>query len=120
MRLDLFYFDGGSATEEPESIAISSSKVAVDIPRNQPWAPFEVAVPREALERGGVRANQMLVYFQLEPPLDGRSVLDLDDVEFLEWRPAAAMPEGFRQIAWARNTGDAPVSLQFDGLSAVR
>ncbi|MCU7854131.1 MAG: hypothetical protein KZQ79_00295, partial [Candidatus Thiodiazotropha sp. (ex Lucinoma borealis)] len=60
-------------------------------------------------------------YFVLEPPSTGRKVtLDIDDVAFVEWRQASAMPQRFGQYEFIHNPGEQAVDLSFQALRSDR
>ena len=105
MRVDLYHFDDSDPTEDPESTKIGRLTLPFDIPRDNQWHEIELAIePASLVGDNGQRANQLMPYVQLEPPADGKSRLDIDAVEVIEWRKSDAMPDRFGAYDYVRNT----------------
>lgn len=106
MRVDLYHFDDKDPTEDPSSTKIGRVTFPFDLPRDGAWHVVELPIPPEALVgEGGLAANQLMPYVQLEVPASGKSRLDVDALEIIEWRRADAMPDRFGVYDYVRNTG---------------
>jgi hypothetical protein len=106
VRVDLYHFDDSDPTEDPESTKIGRLTLPFDIARDNQWHEVELAIePPSLVGDNGQRANQLMPYVQLEPPADGKSRLDIDAVEVIEWRKSDAMPDRFGAYDYVRNTG---------------
>src|SRR5262249_32624148 len=95
MRIDLYNFDDTDPTEDPQSGTIGRLDRPLAVPADGAWHAIEVAIDPAALNAKGLRANQLMPYVQLDPPKSGRTHLDVDDLEVLEWRRADAMPDRY-------------------------
>jgi poly-gamma-glutamate capsule biosynthesis protein CapA/YwtB (metallophosphatase superfamily) len=106
MRVDLYNFNDSDPTEDPTSVKIGRVTFPFDLPRDGEWHVVELPIAPEALiGEGGLRANQLMPYVQLDVPASGKSRLDVDALEIIEWRRADAMPDRFGVYDFIRNTG---------------
>ncbi len=62
--------------------------------------------------------NMVLIYLRLDKPYKSKTTLDIDELEFLEWRPAGLMPERYGFFDFVRNSGDSDQELEVSGLPA--
>ncbi len=106
MRVDLYHFDDSDPTEDPTSLQIGRITLPLDVPRDGQWHEVELPVETDALVgTGGLRANQLMPYVQLDVPTKGNSHLDVDALEIIEWRRGDAMPDRFGAYDYVRNSG---------------
>lgn len=106
MRVDLYHFDDSDPTEDPQSTKIGRVTFPFDVPRDNAWHVVELPIAPEALVGdNGLRANQLMPYVGLEVPASGKSRLDVDALEIIEWRRADAMPDRLGVYDYIRNTG---------------
>jgi hypothetical protein len=106
MRVDLYNFNDTDPTEDPASTKIGRVTFPFDLPRDNEWHVVELPIAPEALiGENGLRANQLMPYVQLEVPASGKSRLDVDALEIIEWRRANAMPDRFGVYDYVKNTG---------------
>lgn len=106
MRVDLYNFNDSDPTEDPSSTKIGRVTFPFDLPRDGEWHVVELAIPPESLVGdGGLRANQLMPYVQLEVPASGKSRLDVDALEIIEWRKADGMPDRYGAYDYIKNTG---------------
>ncbi|MDQ3333974.1 MAG: CapA family protein [Myxococcota bacterium] len=106
MRVDLYNFNDTDPTEDPASTKIGRVTFPFDLPRDNEWHVVELPIAPEALVgENGLRANQLMPYVQLEVPASGKSRLDVDALEIIEWRRANAMPDRFGVYDYIKNTG---------------
>lgn len=115
-----FRFDDTDPTADPTSTVLAQQTVAIQIASGGTWQPVEIAIPPALLATGGITANQILFYIQLFPPTLGKAMLDIDELELIEWRSASEMPARFGAFSRVKNTGNASVSLHFDGMPIER
>lgn len=102
VRIDLFHFDDTDPTEDPDSVSLGRLELPIDIPHDGAW--HAVELPFDATAPAG-RANQVMPYVELSPPASGKSDLDVDAFEVIEWRRADQMPDRFGAYDYARNLG---------------
>ena len=119
MRVDLYHFDDSDPTEDPESTKIGRVTFPFDLPRDGAWHVVELPIAPEALigDRG-LRANQLMPYVQLDVPASGKSRLDVDALEIIEWRRADAMPDRFGAYDYVRNNGTRDQTLRVNTQAA--
>ncbi|MCU7841600.1 MAG: CapA family protein [Candidatus Thiodiazotropha sp. (ex Troendleina suluensis)] len=121
IRLDVYDFDDTDPTADPESELIASITEPFALPADGAWHQIDWPIPESALKAGPLIGDMVNFYFVLEPPSTGRKVtLDIDDVAFVEWRQASAMPQRFGQYEFIHNPGEQPVDLSFQALRSDR
>ncbi len=119
IRYDIYHFDDTNPAEDPDSVLIDSLTQPVDLKSDGEWRQFDMAVPKSSLRSGELNANMVNFYIVLDPPATGsKTVLDVDDIEFVEWRQASAMPQRFGRYELVRNLGPQPVTLRYKVLQA--
>ncbi len=112
LRLDFYHFDDTNPTEDPSSEQLAS----VSLPLQNVgahWRRASLSVDPEALT-GRDDANMVMIYVTLSVPENGEATLDLDELQWVEWRQVSELPAGVpRAFTWLRNES-APrvVSLQ--------
>lgn len=111
-----FRFDDTDPTADPTSTVLAQQTVNIPVSPGGTWQPVEIAISPALLANGAITANQILFYIQLFPPTLGKAMLDIDALELIEWRSASEMPARFGEFSRVKNTGNAPVSLQFEGM----
>ncbi len=114
-RFDIYEFDDTNPTEDPESVLVNS--VSLPFEAGADWQRVVVPITEEMLSSGQVTGNMLNFYFVLDPPPSGRTaVLEIDAVEFIEWRLAGQMPERFGAYQWIRNDSATDLQLDFSAL----
>ena len=102
IRADLYHFDDLDPTEDPESTLLHSVELPFTPGRDA--EPLLLDLPLDAYrEVNGLTPNAVLLYVTLSPPATGSTLLLVDDVGFIEWRDAAAEPEGWAALDWLRD-----------------
>ena len=109
-----YLFDDTDPTADPSSTVLAQETVTLKIAPGATWQVVELPIPLTD------SANQILFSLQLFPPAQGSATLDVDGLEFLEWRSASEMPPRFGAFSRVKNTGSTAVQLRFDGLPIVR
>lgn len=106
VRLALYHFDDLDPTEDPESTLLRELSLPFDPPRG--GGEVLLDLDDEAMAPvDGLAPNAGLLYVSLSPGDDCRARLRVDEVEVIEWRPAAEEPPGWAAIDWIRSTGAA-------------
>jgi len=108
VRAVLYSFDDSDTSEDPVSTKLDT----LDFPFDPRTGDIEVRIPADKLGGDAAAANMVLLYIGLEPPRSGSVRLEVDDVMFVEWRRADAMPSQIGAYEFVRNDGDAPQDLQ--------
>jgi poly-gamma-glutamate capsule biosynthesis protein CapA/YwtB (metallophosphatase superfamily) len=120
VRIDFYTFDDQNPTEDPSSAIVGSSEYPIDVPIDGLWHDLDIPIPQATLGEKSV-ANMVLFYVRLSPReggAPGAAIVDLDDLAFVEWRPAAAMPPGFGDYGFLRNAGAGAREVTFRFLPA--
>lgn len=112
LRLDLYHFDDIDPTVEPESELLRS----VDLPLvldDRGWQEQVIDLDAATFEPvGGLIPNAALLYVFLDSPDHTNTVLRIDDLELIEWRPADAGPTRPVRADYVRgDPGSATLSL---------
>jgi len=115
VRVDLYHFDDTDPTEEPESTLLGGVERELPVSPGASWQVVELDLTEAMRLEETPPTNAVLLYVQLERPSKGEASLDLDELEFIEWRPASRMPERFGFYTHVRNEGEAARSLSFEG-----
>lgn len=116
LRVDSYWFYDGNPLEDPVSEFLGQQKYDIKISQED-WQTIEI--PYELLKEGDKQANSIMVYIELNPPSKNswpESILDVDDLEVIEWRDASLMPDIYGAYTHVKNTGE-PLRLEFDVLS---
>ncbi len=117
VRFDIYEFDDTNPTEDPESVLLLRHVMPLTV-TNSKSESREVAFDPLKLT-GSDRANMVMIYLMMDPPPEGSSNLEIDDLSVVEWRQASAMPEIHGAFTHAKST-DGDISLTFEALSAQR
>ncbi len=120
VRVVLYHFDDTDPTEDPESILLGEVERDLPVASDAGWRTVEWELTEAMHLEGTPPTNAVLLYVQLAPPEKGDATLDIDELDFIEWRPAGLMPERFGLYTHVRNEGEALHSLGFDGLPLSR
>ncbi len=113
VRLVLYYFDDLNPTEDPESTVLGEVELSAE-PGTATGELLLDVDPSAFAPVGGLRPNAALLYVSVEPPEAGASVVRVDDVALIEWRPAAEEPSGWGALDWVR--APAGTTLEVDVL----
>ncbi len=113
VRFDVYHFDDSNPTEDPESNLLRSEELVISVTPDNEWHETSVDVPARVFRpAGALDANAMLLNLGLEPPAKGEAILRLDDVQFIEWRSAAGVPDGFYAVDALRVAAGATVEVE--------
>lgn len=103
VRLDLYHVSDADPTEEPFNIKLREVEISVGMVEGE-WRQTLVDIPDSAMEPlNGMMPNAAIVNILLEPPLRQTTVVRLDRLELVEWRPAASQPTGFGVVDLVRS-----------------
>ena len=109
VQFTVYHFDDTNPTEDPESQLLRTREYALPIPNDDEWHEVLFDVPDEVFSDAGLLpANAFLIYLTLRPPVSGRTTLRADDLQFIEWRAAGDLPDGFYGMDAARGAAGAP------------
>lgn len=101
----LYHFDDTNPTEDPESDVVGT--VELELPEVPAGGFSTVDLPVDAPELGpSGRANMVLLYVGFDHAR-GDVALDVDDLAFVEWRPASKGRGIFGHYDFVRNDGPA-------------
>lgn len=111
LRVDNYFFDDSTPNEDAVSELLSQQFFPLEFPQDGEWHLVEIPFSPDA--GSGEREVRMILPYIIMAPTDRYdAVLDLDGLEFIEWRDAAPLENGTDpQLmgAWnyARNIGPA-------------
>jgi len=107
LRLDLYAFDDSNPTEDPSSALVSELRMPLPVAGDGQWHDVAIAVSAASLQTDGARANMVMINLGLGVPTESAlSTLDVDQLVFVEWRAAAAMPDRWGVYELVRNVGE--------------
>jgi len=115
LRIETFLFDDTALTEDPTSTALANVDLPIPVPPDGAWHVIDVPIPRGVLGAPGGTANMAFFHMRLEPSADATTTFDVDDVQFVEWRRAAGMPDRYGFFELVRNDGAAAMDLSASG-----
>jgi hypothetical protein len=113
-RIELFHFDDSNLTESPSSDALATLDMPISIEEGGDWQEVDLRVDSDKL---GPLANAVAFRFRFAPEVGRAGALDVDDVAFVEWRPAARMLDRMARYDLVRNDGPEARELSFRGFS---
>lgn len=117
VRFDVFHFDDSNPTADPNSLLLRRRDLDLTIPADDLWHEIVFDIPASVLaDAGPFEANAVLLYMGLAPAGEF-SVLLVDDVQVIEWRAAADLPDGFHDVDVLRSAvpGTLPLTLERTG-----
>ena len=98
VHVTLLHFDDIDPTLDPVTTTLHELELPLEI-RGWGWQEVLVDLPAEALEPvDGLRPNAAIVKFELPPPPFRSSLVQLDEIEFVEWRPARGDLGAYRRV----------------------
>jgi poly-gamma-glutamate capsule biosynthesis protein CapA/YwtB (metallophosphatase superfamily) len=120
LRLVAYHFDDTNPTEDPESVVLHDIVVPVNAPADGHWHGASVEVSAAQLDDAGRTGNMVLIYAGAKPaasdgPQSKVDRLDLDDIEFVEWRPSKDLPDGWHPYDFVRNAGANHLTVTLQG-----
>jgi hypothetical protein len=113
--LDVYSFDDANPTEDPDSTLLRTVEYTWSVPADSSWHAVLLDIPASAFDPGptGLPANMAMFYVALYPPASGATELLVDDLQFVEWREAALLPDGFFSVDALRSlSGSVTVDLE--------
>jgi poly-gamma-glutamate capsule biosynthesis protein CapA/YwtB (metallophosphatase superfamily) len=116
VRLDIYEFDDSNPTEDPSSVLLNRIERSVSVEAGAGWQVVEVEISNDDLTFGGLRGNMATFYVTFGPPSSGMSTLDVDELAFIEWRPAAENPSHWGAYGFVRNHSEDRRELEFEVL----
>jgi poly-gamma-glutamate capsule biosynthesis protein CapA/YwtB (metallophosphatase superfamily) len=101
LKLDFYRFDDTDPTEDPSSEIVSSTVLPLSVPDDRGWHLLELPIDPATLGPESI-ANMVLFYIRLSAA-GSTTVLDIDDMSLIEWRPAAQMRDAFGAYDFLKN-----------------
>ena len=119
-RVAVYYFDNRNPTEESTTVFLKIIELPIAIPHDGEWHEVDLPLTTDELDEESHDAIAVMLYFRIDyPGRDDVTTLDIDDLSFIEWREAAAMPDRFGDYDWVRNNGDGAVEIRAPGRGAT-
>ena len=115
LRVASYHFDDSDPTEDPDSLLLHDIDHTVAVPADGSWHEISFDITPAELDQGDVIGNMVLLYAGPQETSPSHTI-NLDDLEFVEWRQASAMPDEWGPYDYVRNPGDQPVTATFHGL----
>ena len=97
---------------------LGSIRVPLPAQVSPDWHLLEVALPAAKFAKIVPTPNAVMVYIELAPPTEDETELDIDDLEFVEWRQANLMPQFFGHFTLAKNAADSAAMLRVPMLAS--
>jgi poly-gamma-glutamate capsule biosynthesis protein CapA/YwtB (metallophosphatase superfamily) len=107
IKVDLYAFDDANPAEDPTSELIDTIDFALPLTAGDPWKDLLFDIPQDKLGPSS-KANMAIFSLRLEP---GAASLDVDDLEFIEWRTPSASFDRFGKYDYVRNLGTSAIRL---------
>jgi poly-gamma-glutamate capsule biosynthesis protein CapA/YwtB (metallophosphatase superfamily) len=95
VRLEAYYFDGTNPTEDPTSTLLRTLELPVPVPEDGAWHEVLLDIPASFFSAVGPYLPDMVLPYVGLAPLSGDTDARFDGVQFLEWRAARSLPDGF-------------------------
>ncbi|WP_370949496.1 CapA family protein [Amycolatopsis sp. cg5] len=108
LRIASYHFDDSDPTEDPDSRLVRDIDHTAQVPSDGAW--HEIGFDLTSAELG----NMVLLYAGVRGD-SAMDTVDLDDLEFVEWRPPSGDWAPYDHV---RNHGDTPVTATFDSLGS--
>jgi poly-gamma-glutamate capsule biosynthesis protein CapA/YwtB (metallophosphatase superfamily) len=104
LRLDTYSVEDSDPTAAPQSERLDGRVFDLNVERDGKWHDCVLDLPPDLFEptAGQAEVDALLVYAGLEPPEVAEAVLLVDDLEFIEWRRADDLPDGFYSFTAVR------------------
>lgn len=115
LRVVSYHFDDTDPTEDPESRVLRTLDRTIAVPSDGRWHEISFALSPAELDQGGLTGNMVLLYAGPQETSSGHTV-NVDDLEFVEWRPATTVPDEWDDYDYVRNPGADAVTATFRGL----
>ena len=115
LRVVSYHFDDSDPTEDPESRVVHTIDRTDSVPSDGQWHEISFDLTPADLDQGTLTGNMVLLYAGPQETASGHT-LNVDDLEFVEWRPANTVPDEWDSYDYVRNPGAAAVTATFRGL----
>lgn len=113
VRFDVYDFDDSDPTTDAESRLVRSRRLTLPLEPDDEWHEVLFDLPAEVLAADAENEpNSVMFYLGMDPPASGNSVLLVDDLQFIEWREADRLPDGFYAVDAARAQNPATVAIR--------
>lgn len=107
LRLDVYALEDEDPTAEPESVRLRTQALDVPISADDQWHRVLLDLPAEVFAATDeLDAEAVLLYVDLSPPDTGEAILFVDNLEFIEWRAADTLPDGFHAFTSVRTVNE--------------
>jgi hypothetical protein len=119
VRLDLYHFDDTNPTEDPESVILRTRELPIEVARDGQWHEVVLEIPAEIFaDVGGLEVNALLLNLGLAPPKSEECTWLVDDLQFIEWRRAADLPDTYQAVDALRTESGVAASLVIEQIGA--
>jgi poly-gamma-glutamate capsule biosynthesis protein CapA/YwtB (metallophosphatase superfamily) len=100
VRFEVYHFDDSSPIDPTVNELLRDVEIPYAIPADGAWHEVLIDLTPDVLAPGpiGEEANELFFELVLDAPQEGKTILFADDVQFLEWREAEFLPDGFFQV----------------------
>ncbi len=113
VRVAYYHFDDTDPTVAPVSDLVRERDYPLDAKHGDLWRDLWVHLPAADLADAddGRPVNAAMLYLMMAPATKRDTSIHLDDLELIEWRPAADQPALWGAWDYARSVGDGAVEI---------
>ncbi len=114
VRLAYYHFDDADPTVDPVSDLIRERDYPIDAAHGDLWRDVWIHLPDADLspDGDGREVNAAMLYLVMAPATKRYTSMHFDDVELVEWRPAAEQPARWGAWDYARSEADDALDLE--------
>ncbi len=103
VRLDGYEVVDAIPTRNPQSTLLLRLRLPLNVPADGAWHEVTVDLPQDVLTTPAGEVQAVMFYFGVTPASQ-QTVVGLDDIAFIEWRPADSFPPDARIAVDASRT----------------
>jgi hypothetical protein len=113
VRLTYYDFDDADPTIDPVTAEVREVEYTIDAQAGDVWREVWLDLPASDMEpdEDGHRPNQVMLTLEMSPAQRRDTTLWIDDLELVQWRPAADAPGTWGRVEWLRHDGTGALTI---------
>ena len=117
IRLTAYHFDDSNPSIAPISKVIRELEYPIVAVNGNTWQDVWIDIPPEdmAPDENGRRVSAVMFTIVVSPQDTGETTMWFDDIDLIEWRPAAQAPSTWGDVTWLRSNLDNSTTLEVRG-----